>query len=411
MRQGIAIAGQLLKRGQGWPFRAAALGGRMSTQFTESRWSAPITFGALAFFLSTSATAYSDVASLISGANSGDARWQTYLEDAPAGSIHTAEIVFTDPVVTGSTVRTSSLKTPDGRTIAFRAKKGARHVIPDEERITRDLKRGRITTTTKVAPPKNFTAGSILERQSMLKLPFQSEDQQMAFVEPQIRGQEVQIATVFHPKLDEAEHDPLPVMLASLATNDTADILATAYAPAQPNYAKNSPFASVLQDESAGRFQPPVPENDHDWAGNALPAHVFDRKEQQCLASGIYFEARGEPIKGQAAVAQVILNRVRNPVYPNTICGVVYQNKRWRNRCQFSFACDGKRDRVRSARLFALARDVSMAVTAGRIYLDEVGSSTHYHAAYVNPRWARRMKRVGRIGLHIFYRTHNGGLS
>ena len=103
MRQGLAIAGQLLKRGQGWPIRAAALGGRMSAQFTESRWSAPVTFGALAFFLSTSATAYSDIASLISGANSGDARWQTYLEDAPAGSIHAAEIVFPDPVVTGST--------------------------------------------------------------------------------------------------------------------------------------------------------------------------------------------------------------------------------------------------------------------------------------------------------------------
>ena len=200
----------------------------------------------------------------------------------------------------------------------------------------------------------------------MLKLPPPSQDLQMAFAEPQIKGKEVEIATVFHPKLDESATDKLPVMLASLVTNDTPDILATAYAPSQPDYAKNSPFASLLRDENEGRFLPPVPENDHDWAGNALPPHVFDRGEQKCLASGIYFEARGEPIKGQAAVAQVILNRVRNPAFPDSICGVVYQNKRWRNRCQFSFACDGKRDRVRSARLYALARDVAMAVTAGK---------------------------------------------
>ena len=191
MRQGFATAGQLLKVGQSWSVKAAAYGSRLSKTYVESRWSAPVTFGVLAFFLSTSTTGYSDIASLISGANSGETRWQTYLEDAPAGSIHAAEIVFADPIVTGSTVKASSLKTPDGRTIAFRAKKGARHVIPDEERITRDQKRGRITSTTKVAPPKNFSAGSILERQSMLtKPPVQSDDMfRWSLSSPEIRGQ------------------------------------------------------------------------------------------------------------------------------------------------------------------------------------------------------------------------------
>ncbi len=68
--------------------------------------------------------------------------------------------------------------------------------------------------------------------------------------------------------------------------------------------------------------------------------------ELKCLATAIYFEARGEPEEGQLAVAQVVLNRVKNPAYPNTICGVVYQNKTKRNRCQFSFACDGRSDRI-----------------------------------------------------------------
>ena len=77
---------------------------------------------------------------------------------------------------------------------------------------------------------------------------------------------------------------------------------------------------------------------------NPLPACVFSKAEQTCLANGIYFEARGESVRGQAAVAQVMLNRVRNPAYPNSICGVVYQNDKWCNRCQFSFACDGSQE-------------------------------------------------------------------
>lgn len=411
MRQRLATVGQLVKHGRRWTALCAVYGGRWSKRYMESRWSAPITFGALAFFLTTTATGYSDIAGLISGANNGSARWQSYLEDAPAGSIHSAEFVFTDTITTGSTTSAASLKTPDGRTIAFRAKKGARHVVPDEERITRDQKRGRIMSTLPVAPPKNFSAGSILERQSMLTKPPVPENVQMVFVEPQIRGQEVEIATAFHRNVEEDEVNRVPVMLASLVTNDKPDVLATAYAPGGPDYAKTSPFASVLRDQDDGRFRPPVPKNDHAWAGHVLPPHVFSSKEQQCLASGIYFEARGEPVKGQAAVAQVILNRVRNPAYPNSICGVVYQNKRWRNRCQFSFACDGIRDRVKSRHHWSVAKDVAMATTAGKIWLKEVGSSTHYHATYVRPKWARTMKRVGRIGLHIFYRTRGGGWS
>ena len=116
-------------------------------------------------------------------------------------------------------------------------------------------------------------------------------------------------------------------------------------------------------------------------------------------------------MEGQAAVAQVILNRVRNPTFPNTICGVVYQNVTWRNRCQFSFACDGKKERITSPRHWKTAQDIAMAVTAGKIWLDDVGSATHYHAVYVRPRWARSMQRKTRIGLHIFYRTYGGGWS
>ncbi len=149
----------------------------------------------------------------------------------------------------------------------------------------------------------------------------------------------------------------------------------------------------------------------HAWLANPLPAHAFSKKQQDCLARGIYFEARGEPERGQAAVAQVILNRVRNPAYPGTVCGVVYQNKSWRNRCQFSFACDGIRDRIRSPRAWKTAQRVAWAVTSGKIWLDSIGDATHYRANYVRPPWARRMNKADTIGRHIFYRTKNGGWS
>ena len=90
---------------------------------------------------------------------------------------------------------------------------------------------------------------------------------------------------------------------------------------------------------------------------------------------------------------------------------MVYQNKSWRNRCQFSFACDGIRDRVSDRRHWQMAKEVAEAVTSGKVYLPEVASATHYHATYVRPRWARRMERMQKIGLHIFYRTNGGGWS
>lgn len=373
---------------------------------------APLLFGASAFLVTTSPIAFSDTTSLLSGVDSGQPRWQSYLVDAPAGSVHKAEMPYTDSLTTGSTLAGAGIKRPNGGTVAFRAKLGPKNPLPDEDRINRSEKRGRVTSVLPVAPPKDFSAGSVLHRSNILLKPRDPDYPEMVFVKPDIRGKEVEIATAFHRPAKPSAKGGVPVMLAKLVTNDRPDVLATAYAPTEPDYSKNSPFASILQDEKEqGRFFPPVRKNDHDWAGNALPPLVFSAREQRCLASGIYFEARGEPVKGQAAVAQVILNRVRNPAYPDTICGVVYQNKRWRNRCQFSFACDGIRDRVRSHTHWTMANDVGMAVTAGKIWLEQVGSSTHYHAIYVRPKWARSMKRVGRIGLHVFYRTYGGGWS
>ena len=139
------------------------------------------------------------------------------------------------------------------------------------------------------------------------------------------------------------------------------------------------------------------------------PGYDVNRYAQElnCLATAIYFEARGEPDTGQIAVAQVVTNRVRSSYYPDSICGVVYQNKHWRNRCQFSFACDRIPDRVRDQSSWDKAMVFARDVLAGKSFLKTVNDSTHYHADYVHPRWVRGMVKRDKIGRHIFYQVRN----
>ncbi|UDL91769.1 cell wall hydrolase [Mesorhizobium sp. PAMC28654] len=356
--------------------------------------------------------AYQDMTSLISGMEAPNTRWNSYIEKSVAGSVHAAEMPFIDSDTTGS-ISGSGVKLAGIGAVSFRGKGGKVSGSPDEDRIARADKKGRIIQVSPVAPPKNFNAGSIFQRTSSLLRPSMDSSLKMAFAKPQIKGKEVQIAAAFHAREDKKPDPGVPAMLAALVNNDNADVLATAYASSAPDYAKASPFEALLQDEKPdnGRFIPPMAKGDHSWIQNPLPASVFTKPEQACLANGIYFEARSESVRGQAAVAQVILNRVRNPAYPNSICGVVYQNDSWFNRCQFSFACDGRKKRVDSPVAYKTAQDIAMAVTAGKIFIPEVGSSTHYYAQYVHPGWARTMQKMAKIGLHIFYRTYGGGWS
>jgi spore germination cell wall hydrolase CwlJ-like protein len=130
--------------------------------------------------------------------------------------------------------------------------------------------------------------------------------------------------------------------------------------------------------------------------------------EQRCLAEAIYFEARSEPEAGQAAVAQVVLNRVNSGLYPTTVCGVVYQNRNRHLACQFSFACEGRSLRINEPDSWRQAVRVAHQVTDGTTYLADIGDATHYHANYVRPFWAKRLQRMDRIGHHIFYKLRPG---
>jgi hypothetical protein len=123
----------------------------------------------------------------------------------------------------------------------------------------------------------------------------------------------------------------------------------------------------------------------------------------QCLTQAIYYEAASEPDAGQRAVAQVVLNRVAHPSYPNTVCGVVYQGSERRTGCQFSFTCDGSLARVPMRTFWDRAQRVALAALSGAVYRP-VGLATHYHTTAIHPYWADSLDTVGTIGAHIFYR-------
>lgn len=123
-----------------------------------------------------------------------------------------------------------------------------------------------------------------------------------------------------------------------------------------------------------------------------------------CLAQAIYYEARSETEAGQRAVAQVVLNRVRHPSYPASVCGVVYQGPmRAGGGCQFSFTCDGSLATRPSGFGWLRARDLAAEALAGRVYAP-VGLATHYHTSAVFPHWAPQLIKSALIGAHIFYR-------
>ena len=165
-------------------------------------------------------------------------------------------------------------------------------------------------------------------------------------------------------------------------------LLANTYTDAEP--------APTLPGPVGAAAQPLVA------AGSAL-----DRtRALECLTMAIYYEARSEPDAGQRAVAQVVLNRVKHPSYPNSVCGVVFQGSQRQTGCQFSFTCDGSMRRQPAKLWWDRARGVALSALGGAVYRP-VGLATHYHTTAIHPYWADSLLRVGTIGAHHFYRFGN----
>ncbi|MBT3070652.1 cell wall hydrolase [Rhodomicrobium sp. Az07] len=206
-------------------------------------------------------------------------------------------------------------------------------------------------------------------------------------------------------RLDPAKAAFDPTQTAALAS---ASLFMTAFAPRDealdaptPPESREPEWAGLLRNASLSPEQPKT-------LFGGLTEDEFRARELRCMATAIYFEARDEPAKGQIAVAQVVMNRIRSPFYPKTICGVVYQGERRRTGCQFSFTCTGKRNSVKERKEWATAVKLAKQVIAGEVWLDEVSYATHYHATYVHPSWRHELIKVTQIGGHIFYRMKPG---
>lgn len=153
----------------------------------------------------------------------------------------------------------------------------------------------------------------------------------------------------------------------------------------------------------------------------ALPKQMAERTDQGietiCMANALYHEARGEKTDGQKAVAQVILNRVKSDAYPGTICGVVYENALKKNRCQFSFACDGIDDTPKEKDAYDAALKMAEGAVKYGVFADGLAPNfrdkaqtqksqiTHYHTTAVSPSWGKKLRPIKTIGRHIFYRS------
>ena len=146
-------------------------------------------------------------------------------------------------------------------------------------------------------------------------------------------------------------------------------------------------------DSAAGRF---VLRTDADNRTRALT----------CLAQAVYYEAASEGVDGGRAVAQVVLNRLRHPGFPSTICGVVYQGAERTTGCQFSFTCDGSMQRIPIPWLWTRSKQIAEQALKGRVFAP-VGHATHYHADYVLPYWADSLDKSVQLGRHIFYRLRS----
>ncbi|MBN9317391.1 MAG: cell wall hydrolase [Devosia sp.] len=212
---------------------------------------------------------------------------------------------------------------------------------------------------------------------------------------------------------------PVATAAAELSVTTTPPSMPVAVASIDP--ALTTPALDAIEGLAGSGVPTPLTMSDKlAYARADLPATVFDGplmdkkgkkvsdKELWCMATAIYFEARGESYRGQVAVGQVVMNRVAHRLYPDTICGVVFQNQNKRNACQFSFACDGIPERVTEQKSWDQAMQIAKDVIAGKEYLTEVGYATHYHATYVYPHWAPRMKKVTKIGMHVFYQFKRG---
>jgi spore germination cell wall hydrolase CwlJ-like protein len=397
--------------------------------------SAPFGLSALVFVLAPNQIGYQDLAALLARQPAVTEHWRQHVLASPFGTIHAATFSFSRPIgtampkppgfrlasldprdVTARTVAPLLEATPDDAPLEFptvdRSKKGDREVsqpqaqdstqppsgqemsapeIPSAE-IPDPLEPNSTVETADFAPAK--PSEPVME---MARLYFGVEPlgESLGAIEKWAPGEE---PTLMWPQQTQADPD---IKLSALEPTRPAG-KATEPPAAAPLAEGGQTIASKGEVTGEGK-RPTTPAERLHLEGKSRV------KAEKCLANAIYFESRGEAVRGQMAVAQVVMNRVFSGFYPNNVCGVVYQNAHRHLACQFTFACDGIPDIVTEPQAWIRATSIARDTLDGKYWLPEVNRATHYHAYWVRPSWIREMKKLYKFGVHTFYRPRAWG--
>lgn len=423
--------------------------------------SAPFGLSALVFVLMPNQIGYQDLAALIARQPSVSAHWREHVLASPFGTIHAATFSFSRPIGTAMpqplNYRLASLNPRDLPTGSIgnpslvdprsaepplefptvdRSAKGDRLVIPPPLELApapealapeqAEVSASQVETATSAASPAEPEISAALDPDLEIvkaDIPDPLENEQLA------ETADFAPRTAAEPVMEMARLyfgiDPLGPSLGAIekwAPGEEPTLVLPQIADPDIKLAALNPEQSIGKDADAkvdpakgGETIASKGEVTGEGKRPLSPAerlHLDSKtraKAEKCLANAIYFEARGEPVRGQMAVAQVVMNRVFSGFYPNNVCGVVYQNAHRHLACQFTFACDGLSKVVTEPQAWVRAVRIAQDTLDGKYWLPEVNRATHYHAYWVHPSWVREMKKLYKFGVHTFYRPRAWG--
>lgn len=389
---------------------------------------APLCLAGLFFLLGPTRIGYQDIAALMAQQQAASDRWRAQLSPSPFGTIHAAVFSMPRPVGTlapePEAVRLARY-TPDPHGPQVnRSGKGDLAVPRIQIQVMAELLREDAVAAGNEVPDDAEELRAALRFE-----PFIEHDFSLSLeLDPQI-AREMAVDPAALPDDPDAPEPsdarrpfgtarvyfdaaPIGVALRTVEPWNDGDA-PIVMLPAQPETAVARAPAEAIPD--AKLPDAPKPPAAVAAPGHKTPAEYLGLtakarvKAEKCLANAVYFEARSEPVRGQIAVAQVVLNRAFSGYYPDDVCGVVYQNAHRTLSCQFTFACDGIPDVVTEPEHWQRAMRIAKATLDGKVWLPDVGKATHYHASYVYPYWVRSMRKLKKIGLHTFYRPRKWG--
>ena len=409
---------------------------------------APITLAVLIFLLTPTSAGYQDLGSLIVQQPQVAAHWREHLIASPFGTIHASMFSLPRPLGTGmpdpAGFRLAKFESRDGE-ITGTVRPVSLRQMPDPDPIVfpevdRSHKGDLLVPGARPKPPQPDEAARIEplpdELQAALNAPALPQEaaplgpepdpasgnpaasveapdapdlsilDAAADPDPSARTAQLFFGGPVGPRLGAIEpwaQGEEPILMLPRRPADS-DIKLSALTPSATDPRTDSGVTIAGKGEVTGEGRRPKSPAERLGLDDKTRA-----KAEKCLANAIYFEARGESVRGQIAVAQVVMNRVFSGYYPNDVCGVVYQNAHRHLACQFTFACDGIPDRINEPAAWERAKTIARDTLDGKFWLNDVGKATHYHAYWVHPWWLHEMRKLDRIGVHTFYRPRNWG--